>query len=350
MGSRTSTAKRAAKARSNVINKQIEEDSEKYERECEILLLGSSGSGKSTILKQMKIIYQNGFSDAELTGFQSIIYRNLLDSAQSVIAHMRKIGLECIDDDNHLAEKILNFRLEPLDHAHFPEIVDAIHQLWENPIILELMNGEFGDIYLMDNARYFFEEALCIGTSSYLPNNADILRARHKNQGFTEARFTIGSLSIRLFDISSLERSGRKKWMHRFEGVTSIIFCVALGEYDRVEFSENRMVDSLGLFESVTNSRWFRQPSIVLFLNKIDVFKKKIKAVPLGRCFPEYTGGTDAHEAIRYIIWRFMQTNRRQLSIYPYLTNATHTLDIRLIFDAVKETILENVLKDSGIL
>ena len=36
---------------------------------------------------------------------------------------------------------------------------------------------------------------------------------------------------IRLFDIGG-QRSERKKWIHCFEGVTAIIFLVALSEYD----------------------------------------------------------------------------------------------------------------------
>jgi len=39
------------------------------------------------------------------------------------------------------------------------------------------------------------------------------------------------------------------------------------------------MHESLILFESVINSRWFLRTSIVLFLNKIDVFKAKLPKV-----------------------------------------------------------------------
>jgi guanine nucleotide-binding protein subunit alpha len=35
------------------------------------------------------------------------------------------------------------------------------------------------------------------------------------------------------------------------------------------------MAESLVSFDSVINSRWFLQTSIILFLNKIDVFKAK---------------------------------------------------------------------------
>lgn len=95
-----------------------------------------------------------------------------------------------------------------------------------------------------------------------------------------------------MFDVGG-QRSERKKWIHCFEAVTSIIFCVALSEYDQVlleESGQNRMNESLVLFESVINSRWFLRTSIILFLNKIDLLKAKLPKVPLERYFPEYTG------------------------------------------------------------
>lgn len=50
------------------------------------------------------------------------------------------------------------------------------------------------------------------------------------------------------------------------------------------------MQESLVLFESVINSRWFLRTSVILFLNKIDLFKQKLPKVPLVQYFPEYTG------------------------------------------------------------
>jgi len=39
--------------------------------------------------------------------------------------------------------------------------------------------------------------------------------------------------------------------------------------------------------------------------------------VPLTKYFPEYTGGTDINKAAKYILWKFVQSNRAKLSIYP---------------------------------
>lgn len=142
-----------------------------------------------------------------------------------------------------------------------------------------------------------------------------------------------------MFDVGG-QRSERKKWIHCFENVTSIIFCVALSEYDQVlleesnqvkppgcvedacslaliQRSQNRMMESLVLFDSVVNSRWFMRTSIILFLNKVDLFKAKLARSPLGSYFPDYSGGNDANRAAKYLLWRFNQVNRAHLNLYP---------------------------------
>ncbi|KAJ7694447.1 guanine nucleotide binding protein, alpha subunit, partial [Mycena rosella] len=144
-------------------------------------------------------------------------------------------------------------------------------------------------------------------------------RARAKSTAIIETRFWMGDLSIHMFDAGG-QRSERKKWIHCFESVTSILFCTALSEYDQVLEEERRvkrMRESLYLFESVINSRWSLRTSVILFLNKIDVFKRKLPKIPLGRYFPEYAAGNDLQKAAKYILWKFMQENRAKLTVYP---------------------------------
>ncbi|GAA5832927.1 hypothetical protein JCM11251_000533 [Rhodosporidiobolus azoricus] len=365
------------KERSNAIDRQLDDDAKKYRRECKILLLGSGESGKSTIVKQMKIIHQNGYSRDEMMLFRLTIHKNILDSAQGLVLALRRFKMEPIEEVNQVfADKIMDHRLEAdtystaspvIQTQHSPgsgltsgggnngglspEIVRAIDSLWHDPIIPSVLDRQ-SEFYLMDSAAYFFDEIKRIGASGYIPSEADVLHARTKTTGISETKFKSGQLSIHMFDVGG-QRSERKKWIHCFEAVTSIIFCVALSEYDQVlleEKGQNRMNESLVLFESVINSRWFLRTSIILFLNKIDLFKAKLPKVPLERYFPEYTGGPDVNKGAKYILWRFTQLNRARLSIYPHLTQATDTSNIRLVFAAVKETILSNALRDSGIL
>lgn len=50
------------------------------------------------------------------------------------------------------------------------------------------------------------------------------------------------------------------------------------------------MHESMKLFDSICNNKWFTDTSIILFLNKKDLFEEKIKKSPLTICYPEYTG------------------------------------------------------------
>ncbi|KAJ5682458.1 hypothetical protein N7462_005623 [Penicillium macrosclerotiorum] len=341
------------KKRSQMIDRKLEEDSKRLRRECKILLLGSGESGKSTIVKQMKIIHQNGYTVEELALYRLTVYKNLLDCAKALIEAYHHFSLE---PSSQKVQDYIAFLEEyhvdpdpntPLD----AKVGDAVTYLWNDPCTSTVLERQ-NEFYLMDSAPYFFEEAKRITASDYIPNVSDVLRARTKTTGIYETRFTMGQLSIHMFDVGG-QRSERKKWIHCFENVTSIIFCVALSEYDQTlleESNQNRMMESLVLFDSVVNSRWFMRTSIILFLNKVDLFRQKLPRSPLSNYFPDYSGGNDVNRAAKYLLWRFNQVNRAHLNLYPHLTQATDTTNIRLVFAAVKETILQNALKDSGIL
>ena len=63
--------------------------------------------------------------------------------------------------------------------------------------------------------------------------------------------------------------------------------------YNNSDLLQNRMMESMKLFDSICNNKWFTDTSIILFLNKKDLFEEKIKKSSLSICFPEYTGTTN---------------------------------------------------------
>ena len=177
-----------------------------------------------------------------------------------------------------------------------------------------------------------------------------MLRAKTETTGLYETRFTMGALTIHIFDVSR-QQSERKKWMHQFENVTSIIYIVNLAEYDQVlleDSSQNRLMESLVFFDSIVNSHWFRSISVILFLNNFSEFKVKLLRSPLSNYFPDYSGGADVSRAAKYILWRFNQVNRSHLNMYPHIMDLNDTLNIQLIFAAVKETILQNAFRSTN--
>lgn len=324
----------------------------KEKNEVKILLLGSGESGKSTVLKQMKIIHQNGYSQQELLMYKTTVYKNLLDCAKIVVEAAARFGVPTGLTDAE-AELITTSTISPdPDTVLDGDLGAAIGKMWANPDVKKILSERRAEFYIMDSAPYFFDSVVRISDPEYIPVVDDILRARIKTTGIYETRFEMDKLKIHMYDVGG-QRSERKKWIHCFENVTVIIFCVALSEYDQVlleEKSQNRMAESLVLFDSVINSRWFTRTSVVLFLNKIDVFTEKLPHSPLENYFPDYEGGNDVQKAAKYILWRFTQANRAKLQLYAHLTQATDTSNIRFVMGAVKETILQNSLRDSGIL
>ena len=153
MGNCVSAQDREAQLRSQEIDKQIEEDSRKLKKECKILLLGSGESGKSTIVKQMKIIHQNGYTPDERNAYRQTIYKNLLDSAHHIILAMRKLAMDCEDPANRARlEKILDYSVNPAPTFYFAEdMAQAIFDLWKDPIIPKIMDHS-SEFYLMDSA------------------------------------------------------------------------------------------------------------------------------------------------------------------------------------------------------
>jgi hypothetical protein len=138
-----------------------------------------------------------------------------------------------------------------------------------------------------------------------------------------------------------------------FENVTAVIFVAAISEYDQVLYEDettNRIVEALNLFEEICNSRWFRETSMILFLNKRDLFSEKLGKVPLNQFFPDYAGDNSYESACEFMQEQFESRNRNpDKQIYTHITCATDTDNIRVVFNAVKDIIIRKSLNEAGL-
>jgi len=184
---------------------------------------------------------------------------------------------------------------------------------------------------------------------AYLPSDQDILRSRLKTTGITETVFDLGELTYRMFDVGG-QRSERKKWIHCFENVTALLFLVAISGYDQclVEDKDaNQMNEALMLFESICNSQWFIQTSIILFLNKEDLFRQKLQFSPVRKYFPDYSGDPKSFKhASEFFAESFRRLNRNPTKdIYVHLTCATNTNLLKITMKSVQDMILQKNLQ-----
>ncbi|ORX81955.1 guanine nucleotide-binding protein subunit alpha [Basidiobolus meristosporus CBS 931.73] len=335
------------------IENQLRKDRMSQKNEVKMLLLGAGESGKSTILKQMKLIHQDGYSKDERESFREIIFSNTVQSMRVILEAMEEMGISLAnasnsDHANAIYEHPYQFEGEVL-----PEnIGQAVKSLWQDEGVIECFKRS-REFQLNDSAKYYFDAIDRIASSDYIPTDHDVLRSRIKTTGITETVFHIGELTYRMLDVGG-QRSERKKWIHCFENVTAIVFLVAISEYDQVlieDESVNRMHEALTLFDSICNSRWFVKTSIILFLNKIDLFRVKLVASPMKDYFPDYTGGSDYESGCDYIQQRFTSLNRSySKQVYSHFTCATDTNQMRFVMTAVSDIILQNCLRDCGLL
>ncbi len=112
--------------------KVLPSEQQKKAKEVRILLLGSGESGKSTIIKQMKIIHQNGYSREEMVSFRSSIYRNIREGVEQVIRAAQKLQLSLIlEACEEQINLILATEIDYENDTALPkEFVDAVNYIW----------------------------------------------------------------------------------------------------------------------------------------------------------------------------------------------------------------------------
>uniref|UniRef100_A0A8C0PUS3 Guanine nucleotide-binding protein subunit alpha n=4 Tax=Canis lupus TaxID=9612 RepID=A0A8C0PUS3_CANLF len=331
------------------IERQLRRDKKDARREFKLLLLGTGESGKSTFIKQMRIIHGSGYSDEDRKGFTKLVYQNIFTAMQAMIRAMDTLRIQYVCEQNkENAQLIREVEVDKVV-ALSGEQVEAIKQLWRDPGIQECYDRR-REYQLSDSAKYYLTDIDRIAMPSFVPTQQDVLRVRVPTTGIIEYPFDLENIIFRMVDVGG-QRSERRKWIHCFESVTSIIFLVALSEYDQVLAecdNENRMEESKALFKTIITYPWFLNSSVILFLNKKDLLEEKIMYSHLISYFPEYTGPKQDVKAARDFILKLYQDQNpdKEKVIYSHFTCATDTENIRFVFAAVKDTILQLNLRE----
>ncbi|OBA27766.1 guanine nucleotide binding protein, alpha subunit [Hanseniaspora valbyensis NRRL Y-1626] len=231
-------------------------------------------------------------------------------------------------------------------------LANAIKTLWEQDLGIQQCFDRSNEFQLEGSAEYYFENIKNFSRIDYLASDVDILKGRIKTSGITETNFQINSREFKVLDAGG-QRSERRKWIHCFEGITCVLFVVAVSEYDQMLFEDekvNRMHESLLLFDRLCNSQWFSNTPFIIFFNKIDIFQEKIGKSPIRKYFPEYQGGSnDVNQGIKYFESLFASINRTNRPVYMHRTCATDTKSMKFILNAVTDLIIQQNLKKSGL-
>ncbi|KTG05364.1 hypothetical protein cypCar_00010577 [Cyprinus carpio] len=279
LGSEVTEEGKKAKIHSSQIDRDLFEYAKREMNLVKILMLGAAESGKSTLVKQMKIIHSHGFTKPELASFKPAVLDNLLTSMKFVLHGMGVLRINLANSKNKVhAHSVLSCgRCFDEEQMLFPFIGHALCCLWADQGVRSAAARGY-EYELNDSALYFFENMGRIIVPDYMPSEMDVLRVRLRTTGVIETQFEVKHLVFRLYDVGG-QRTERRKWMSCFQDVRAVLFVVSLSGYDMTlveDPSMNRLQESLKLFSSICNNVFFRSTSMILFMNKIDLFQEKI--------------------------------------------------------------------------
>jgi len=335
----------------------LKEAKAKMSAQVKVLLLGSGDSGKSTILKQMRLIHQVPFSAGEIEGYRRLVFNNLTTGMNYVFDAMEDMGLEIAEEHLPHVELIQNAR-DIREHESFPVAYhEPLKDLWADSGVQEAY-GRGNEAALPENLSYFFPDLDRLFDPSYQPTEQDIVQCRARTIGITETTFHLKDHEMLMVDVGG-QKSERRKWIHCFQDVTSILFLVSLSGYDQCLVEDrdaNQMQDAMTIWDSICHSQWFKQTSIILFLNKDDLFRKKILHSDIKNFFPDYEGEPgDAKAGRDYFKRRFTRLahkagRSKEREIYIHVTTATDTEMLRVVMAAVEDIILRSNLEVAALI
>jgi guanine nucleotide-binding protein G(i) subunit alpha len=363
MGCIMNTQKTAEQMRQSAMDRKIAKEQtasmHRQEEMIKLLLLGAGESGKSTIFKQMKILYGHSWDNDELVSLKPVVFANIVQNMRNVLDYVDVNGID-LGDDSASAKA---FATLPDDADITGDNGKILKKLWLNPGVKEAWDKRSG-FQVLDCLQYYADEIDRISAPGYIPTQQDVLQSRVRTSGIVEEKYIIDGVPFVMFDVGG-QRNERKKWIHAFDNVTAVIFVAAISEYDQVLYEDsqtNRIDEAIKLFDEIVNSSWFSKTSMILFLNKNDLFRAKLKSVPFrvpGLRYDDFAGpyaqdpGADFEscvEAAHAYITKLFVSRKRDAAreIYSHVTEATDTRAVHVVFNACKDIILRRNLVSSG--
>jgi len=342
------------------IDRQMREKMREDAEVIKLLFLGAGGSGKSTLFKQLRLLHGDGLGEEERKNNTSNIYQNILDGMKSLVDGNEELhlseeqgpqGVKKVTElcDSQLVDYINSITMS---EEITPLIADYFKKAWQDPGIQQTWENR-SKLQVQDSVKYFMENIDRIACDDYIPTEDDVLHVRSRTTGIIEEFIHIKDRPFLIVDVGG-QRSERRKWTNCFEDVTAMIYVASLAAYNQRLYEDesiNRMQESLDVFANTLATPAFKRCSIILFLNKSDLFREKIVDWPITDCFPDYGGPFSEHAQYQYIKASFEAKNQvRSRKIFVHRTCATNTNHIKKIFKAVNHTIIDEALVKVGLI
>ncbi|XP_061388522.1 guanine nucleotide-binding protein subunit alpha homolog [Musca vetustissima] len=339
------------RCKSKEIDKILEKEKQTFRRQVKLLLLGAGESGKSTFVKQMRIIHGTNFEPELIKEYQHVIYQNVIRGMQVLIDAREKLEIPWGNNDRDKdAIQTKCMECTSIEAEQFAQYATTIKRLWQDRGIRRAYERR-REFQISDSVNYFLDEIDRLAKFDYVPTQKDILHCRKATKGVYEFSVKIQNIPFVFVDVGG-QRTQRQKWTRCFDSsVTSIIFLVSTSEFDQVLAEDrmtNRLEESRNIFDTIVNNNTFKGISIILFLNKMDLLELKVKnpETDIRWFYPQFHGNPHSLLDVQnFILQMFMSVRKAQQSrTYHHFTTAIDTRNINVVFNSVKDTILQRNL------
>jgi len=337
-----------------------------------LLLLGPGESGKSTVLKQLKSIYNVAPTQGEIEECKKALHQNTLECMKVLCDQAVAFNYQIEDEELHkTAEWLRDEDLLYNDALITPDQAKAIAKLFE----CEAIKNTFArrdEYWILDAVEYYIENVTRFAQKDFVPDEKDMVFCRIRTTGKNLETKLKGpfpgaggkdepsKITYEVVDVGG-QRNERKKWIRMFSDVKAIIFLVNLAGYNQVLYedkSQNRMAEALQVFGQITGWRdeskkpmakkniihgvdIFKNVPIYLLLNKKDLFEVMIHKVGLEKTFPDYKGSSKSDQALEFIRQKFREKCPPGKEIKIYDITGVSRFDVKNAFREIEKDLLK---------
>jgi hypothetical protein len=185
-------------ARETMMDKKISKDQHASMRRQEdiikLLLLGAGESGKSTIFKQMKILYGQAWDSDEMLSLKPVVFANIIQNMRLVLEYADVNGID-LGDLSDIAKTFISL---PDDADVTGENGKLVKKLWANTGVKEAWSKRSG-FQVLECLEYYCKEIDRISAPGYIPTQQDILQARVRTSGIVEEKYVVDGVQFLMF-------------------------------------------------------------------------------------------------------------------------------------------------------
>jgi len=199
----------------------------------------------------------------------------------------------------------------------------------------------------MDNTPYFLERVKLYPEPTYKVTFEDYVRVRDLTTGIVVTELVVEQekkpICLKISDVGG-QKTERRKWLHLFDGTNVVLWVMSLASYDQTLFEDNmknRYDDAFELFETHCHDKNFKNTEFVVFMNKHDLFLKKLATVPFTKYAPDFdeSKAQDPEAVIKYVQERHEDIFHKKdgnAILFFHVTCATDNTKIESVISTVK--------------